>query len=150
MATIHTLPVPPDSLLAAFGDERDYRDCFARDEPGAVSLARFLERFYRSLAFTPERAILRLIGSPASRATASALAHGEAERFAVWKVVYRRDNEILMESRETGTASWFKVEQRGNATRLYFGSWVGNFDQSGWKALEGAHVWYSKFLLNGV
>ncbi|WP_234033139.1 hypothetical protein [Erythrobacter rubeus] len=187
--------MPPGSLLAAFGGPEDYRDCFIRDVPnvdgGEVSLAQFIERFYSSTAFLPERLILKALGTPASRADIRALARGETDRFGAWRVVERRDHnaggevaehgpagsasptgrpqarkgrgnrsaealrktrleEILLESKDTNTASWFAVEPRKDGTRLYFGSWVGGIDQSGWRGLMHAHVWYSRVLLGGV
>ncbi|MEL7198121.1 MAG: hypothetical protein AAGL10_07375 [Pseudomonadota bacterium] len=150
MATVIAIPVPQDSLLAGFGDADDYRDCFYRDAPGTVSLSHFIEQFYCSAAFIPERIILKLIAGPSSRRDAAAFAHGKADSFGVWKVVERQGNQALFHSRDTNTASWFAVEPREGATRLLFGSWVGGIDQSGWKSLLQAHVWYSRVLLGGV
>ncbi|QUL37018.1 hypothetical protein [Erythrobacter sp. JK5] len=150
MADISSTTVPEQSLLAQFGGAGDYRDCFVRDVAGTVSLAEFIERFYCSAAFRPERLVLGLMGRGESNADARAVARGEADRFAVWRVVERRETEALLEARETGTASWFAVEPLGNGTRLCFGSWVGNLEQSGWKALLRLHVWYSRFLLGAV
>ena len=157
MATVTASPVPEDSLLAAFGGPGDYRDCFTRDVAGDVSLSEFIERFYCSAAFRPERMVLGLLGRGASNADAKAVARGETDEFCVWKVTERRETEALLDSKRTGTASWFAVEPLpsssaavGQQTRLYFGSWVGNLDQSGWKAMLQPHVWYSRFLLGGV
>ncbi len=144
------IAVPPDSLLAGFGGPQDYRDCFVRNVPGQVSLSQFLERFYRSRAFRPEALILSLLGRNALGDRAGQLARGETDQFGVWRVVERHDHQILLESRPTGTASWFAVEPADQGTILYFGSWVGNLDQSGWRALQKAHVWYSHFLLDGA
>ncbi len=150
MARVESTDLPEDSLLARFGGAADYRDCFVRVEPGTVSLEDYIERFYCSGAFAPERVILKLLGTPASSADARALARGDVDRFGAWRVVERRENEILLESKDTGTASWFRVQPNGNDTHLYFGSWVGNITQSGWKAAMRAHVWYSRFLLGGT
>lgn len=149
--TTTQIAVPPDSLLASFGGPQDYRDCFARSVPSHITLPQFLERFYRSLAFRPEALILSLIGRNALGDRAKQLATGKTDQFGVWKVVERQDQQILLESRPTGTASWFAVEPLGEGqTRLLFGSWVGNLDQSGWRGLQSAHVWYSRFLLDGA
>lgn len=150
MAKVTPCDVPEGSLLAAFGGPDDYRDCFYRDVPGEVTLAEYLERFYCSAAFRPERLALGLIGHGASNADAKALANGEADGIALWRVVERRDNEVLLEAGRTNTASWFAVETRGSVTRLLFGSWVGGIKQSGWRVMLSAHVWYSKLLLGGV
>ncbi|MBV7265276.1 hypothetical protein [Erythrobacter ani] len=166
MAKVIACKVPEGSLLAQFGGPGDYRDCFVRDVPNIegreVTLARFIERFYCSMAFLPERLILKALGTPASRADARALARGEMERFGAWKLVERQDArsssgavarknaQALLESKDTNTASWFCVEPREGGTRLYFGSWVGGIDQSGWRAMLAAHVWYSRMLLGGI
>ena len=150
MAKVIARAVPDGSLLAQFGGPADYRDCFSRDVPGEVSLPDFIERFYRSAAFRPERVVLGLIGRGASDADARAVARGEADGIAVWKVVERRDGEALLESKGTGTASWFAVEPLDGGTRLLFGSWGGSIGESGWKAMLRPHVWYSRFLLAGV
>ncbi|MEM6584443.1 MAG: hypothetical protein AAF692_01685 [Pseudomonadota bacterium] len=156
MSRVVACDVPQDSLLARYGTPRDYRDCFYRDEPSGgpsdapSDLPAFIERFYRSAAFWPERALLHIVTRKASSADARALARGEAESFGVWELVERKENEMLLASKGTGTASWFAIEPIETGTRLYFGSWVGNLDQSGWKALQGAHVWYSKRLLSAV
>lgn len=150
MASVSAHAVLEGSLLAEFGGPGDYRDCFARDVPGEVSLADFIERFYCSMAFLPERAVLGLIGGHSSSSDARAVARGEADRFGAWEVVARRDREALLNSKGTGTASWFAVEPLDHGTRLLFGSWVGNLDQSGWKAMLRPHVWYSRFLLGAV
>ena len=63
MAKITACEVPEGSLLAQFGGPQDYRDCFCREVPGEVTLAQYIERFYSSMAFGPERVILRLIAS---------------------------------------------------------------------------------------
>lgn len=219
MAKVTGCDVPAGSLLARFGGQgdakaQDYRDCFYRDVPNfdgrEVTLAEFIERFYRSAAFLPERLVLKAIAGPSSRAVARAFARGETDRFGAWEMVERRSatsgpqgrpparsdategrvsedslrgrtappaleakqtklDEALLESRGTGTASWFAVEpialkqRSGSAekdssssaavahkTRLYFGSWVGNLEQSGWRSMLRAHLWYSRWLLGGV
>jgi hypothetical protein len=144
------IPVPSDSLLANFGGQQDYRDCFVRELPSEVTLPQFLERFYRSPAFRPEALILSLLGRNALAESARRLAQGEQDRFGVWRVVQRQEQEILLESKSTGTASWFAVEPTDQGTRLYFGSWVGNLDQSGWRSMQKAHVFYSHLLLGSA
>ena len=147
---IESIPVPEGSLLAEYGGPEDYRDCFARIVPGDVSLEQFIQRFYRSMAFLPERLILKAIRAPASSNDAIALARGDTDRFGVWKVAQRQENQILLESKSTGTASWLCIEPTEKGTRLIFGSWVGNLEQSGWRVLQTAHVWYSRELLSAV
>lgn len=169
MAGIAACDVPEGSLLAGFGGPEDYRDCFCREVPGTVSLPDYIERFYCSIAFRPERLVLGLMGRGASDEDARALARGETDRIAVWKVVERRDTrsgsgpeaqnqaepiaqdraEILLESAGTGTASWLSVEPLGDRTRLLFGSWVGKPERPVMLALYRLHRLYSRVLLGG-
>ena len=166
--------MPEGSLLAQFGGPQDYRDCFCREVPGEVTLAQYIERFYSSIAFAPERAILRLIGRGASADNIRALARGDSDRIAVWEVIERTPDQILLLSKDTNTASWLSVsssdaavgktqtssssgceaqpqaEPVGQQTRLLFGSWVGGIDKSGWRVMLAPHVWYSRALLDAV
>ncbi len=150
MRKVTAIAVPEGSLLAAFGGPDDYRDAFCREVPGAVSLEQFIERFYSSAAFGPERLVLRLLGRGAPKADISALAHGVADRIAVWELVERRESEILLESKDTGTASWLAVEPCEPGTRLMFGSWVGRLGQSGWRFMLRPHILYSRVLLRSA
>ena len=150
MATVKSTDVPQGSLLAEFGGREDYRDCFVRDVPGDVALGTFIERFFGSMAFLPERLVLKALRTPASRADLRALATGRSDTFGVWEVVERSDSQILLDSKPTGTACWLSVEPIDGGARLYFGSWVGSISQSGWNSLEAAHVWYSRELLDSV
>lgn len=90
MVRITACDVPEGSLLAGFGGPEDYRDCFCREMPGTVLLPEYIERFYCSIAFRPERLVLGLMGRGASNRDARALARGETDRIAVWEVVERR------------------------------------------------------------
>ena len=89
-ARVSACEVPEGSLLAAYGGPGDYRDCFVREVPGEVSLAQYIERFYSSMVFAPERMVLGLIGRGASAEDISALARSEADRIMVWEVIERR------------------------------------------------------------
>ncbi len=150
MARVTACDVPEGSLLAGYGRPGDYRDCFCREVPGAVSLAEFIERFYCSIAFRPERLVLGLMGRGASNADARELARGETDRIAVWQGIERRDTQILLESKGTGTASWLAVEPLGDRTRLLFGTWVGKPERPIMLALHRLHRLYSRVLLGGV
>ncbi|WOE75261.1 hypothetical protein [Alterisphingorhabdus coralli] len=150
MTSIESIPVPPDSLLAQFGPAHASRDCFARTVPGTVSLTDFVERFYCSWVFRPERLALGLIGHGASNADARQLAHGKAQRFSAWNVIERRDTEILLQDVLGATASWLAVQYHGETTTLLFGSWVGKPSQNRSRILGPFHRWYSRVLLGGV
>ena len=194
MVKITSCEVPEGSLLAQFGGPQDYRDCFSREVPGVVTLAQYIERFYSSMAFGPERMVLGLIGRAkgwdASSDAIRALARGDADRFGAWEVIERRSglvaehgerpasrkgdrapagpegrgdrsadalrntktqpDQILLLSKDTNTASWLSVMPLDGQTRLYFGSWVGGIERSGWRVMLAPHVWYSRLLLGAV
>lgn len=150
MPKVSQTVVPQNSLLAAFGGPSDYRDCFVREVSGEVSLADYIEQFYASAVFRPELVILGLIGRGASMEDIRALASGESDRIAVWKVVGRKTDEILLLSKDTNTSSWLSIQREGANTKLLFGSWVGGIEESRWKFMLAPHVWYSRLLLGGV
>lgn len=149
MAKIESITVPQRSLLADFGPAEAYRDCFRREVPGQISLAQFIERFYCSAAFRPERVLLGLIGKGANDSNARAIASGTADSFAAWKVIERREDEILLQDFRGTTASWLSVKLHGDTTTLLFGSWVGEPERGIVKALMPFHRWYSRVLLGG-
>ena len=98
MTEITSCEVPEGSLLAQFGGPQDYRDCFSREVPGVVTLAQYIERFYSSMAFGPERMVLGLIGRAkgwdASSDAIRALARGDADRLGAWEVIERRSGLV--------------------------------------------------------
>src|SRR3990170_6794867 len=95
MPAIQARPLPPDSLLARHSRPGDRTDCFTIDVPGTVGLEAFVEAFYTSRGFLPERLVLYLVGRGASAADARALAQGGADRFAAWQVEARATSELL-------------------------------------------------------
>ncbi len=105
MTKIYAIPVPDGSLLAEFDPPEAYRDCYVRRESGSVSLEQFIERFYCSWAFRPERIALGLIGRGASSEEARKLARGEVDSFAAWMVIERRSaNGLVAEHGPEGSA----------------------------------------------
>jgi len=151
MAEIIVCDVPTDSLLAGFGSADNYRDCFARNVPDEVGLSEFIERFYCSMAFRPERLLLSLIRRGANNADARALARGEVDRFAAWNVIERREHEILLQDFTGATASWLSTQAMTDGkSRLLFGSWVKKPERPITRTLMPFHVFYSRVLLGGV
>ena len=80
MFDVSACEVPESSLLTQFGGPEDYRDCFCREVAGEVTLEQYIERFYCSMAFRPERIVLGLMGRGASNEDARKLARGERGR----------------------------------------------------------------------
>lgn len=167
-ATVSRLPpiidatLPAASLLAALqAERRAYADAYWLDLPGPeIDLPTFVEAFYTTRLFKLERLVLRLAGLPSSDDDARAVARGERERFAAWRVLTRREPELLLMDVNARTCSWFQVElQAGGATRLWFGSAVipvrisaSGEAELGWlfDVLLGFHQHYSRALLKAA
>jgi hypothetical protein len=160
MSPIRARPLPPGSLLARQCGPRDHGDCYTLDLPHPVALEAYVEAFYTSAGFRPERLVLALIGRGASAAEASALARGETDRFAAWRVEARTEHELLMIDFMGRTRSWLRVEPLdGGATRLHFGSGIlsregerlGDRAERGlFRALLPGHALYSRVLLRSA
>lgn len=151
--------VPAGSLIAPFAVAPDYyADAFSADARPGVDLQAFLAVFYRSLPIRAERQLLRLAGHGSTDEDVTRLANDDADRFAMWSVETRREDEILLGDLSGRTKSWLKVEPIEDGTRLWFGSilvpfkqkdgsyGVGNFAT----ALIGPHRFYSRVLLRAA
>jgi hypothetical protein len=131
---IQSRALPPLNLLAQRISPGDYADCLAVNVPGATNLGTFVQAFYTSAAFRPERMVLRLIGRGSTDADVRALVDGSADNFAAWDVEAREANELLLRDFQHRTRSWLMVEKLAEpvsgalpgspATRLTFGSGV--------------------------
>jgi hypothetical protein len=157
---IQSRPLPPLSLLAQCISPGDYADCLTVDVPGAISLGTFVQAFYTSAAFRPERMVLRLIGRGSNDADVRALADGSADNFAAWDVEARGADELLLRDFQNRTRSWLMVEDLtppgSPATRLTFGSGVMHPKGAGsgggklFRLLLPIHKIYAKMLLKSA
>ncbi|MEL7090808.1 MAG: hypothetical protein AAFN94_03645 [Pseudomonadota bacterium] len=148
-------PVPPGTFLADFAArEGHYTDCFTA--PGkTATLPQFITAFYTQPLFRAERLVLRAAaGARSSDDGVRALASGEVNEFAIWKVHSRSDTEILLEDIQSNrTLSWLST-----AGGLQFGSVVRPVrNKRGqlvlgpvFDALMTAHRLYSRALLAGA
>lgn len=155
--TEHAPPV--DSLIAGFAAQpAHYVDAFYSDVSDAVDLPAFVGAFYTTPLFRAERLVLRLTAkAPSSDADVAALAEGTADRFAVWTVEGRREDELLLGDASGRTKSWLHVTPEGAGTRIWFGSVVVPVKVRGkltlgpvFQALVGAHKVYSRLLLGSA
>jgi hypothetical protein len=166
MPAIERLPLPADSLLQPYAQQRAYTDCYGVPAPGAVTLPQFLEVFYTGGVFKLERALIGLIlRRPATDADAQRLARDEAQRFSAWHVEGRSADQILLCDLSGATRSWLHVGPApagygavgtdATGAWLYFGSAVVparradgavRFGLLFW-ALLGFHRLYSRVLL---
>lgn len=153
---IDETPVPEGTLIAPYAvAEGHYVDCFECANVGGASLAAFVQAFYTQPWFQAERLVLRVAArAPSSDAGAAALASGDAEQFAIWRVIERTANEVLLRAKGGRTLSWLQAE----ADVLRFGSVVVPVAGRGGKltlgpvfsSLSGAHKVYSRALLAGA
>ena len=128
MLNIEKPGLPADALLQPYAEmEGAYTDCYAVVISGNVSLKEYVTAFYTTSLFKLERFILKHgVKKPSTDNAARAVAAGDIDKFAAWRVEARADNQLLMADLWGKTLSWFMVApQPGgqqNATRLYFGT----------------------------
>lgn len=156
-APITPQKLPPGALLARYGGEEGYADCYSTTVPGPVGHAAFVEAFYSTRLFKLERWLLARLGYASTDEQARQLAMGQRERFAAWTVEARAADQLLMCDAVGGTRSWLMVAPaEGGGTRLHFGSAVvprrrgpGQRPRMGlvFHALLGFHRLYSRALL---
>ena len=161
MAKITQIPPPDDSFLHALACQTGvYADCFeatvACDIPQSDAFQRFVFAFFDSQVFRVERAILRLAGkAPKARSDPKALALGETDAFAAWRVERRADTEILLVVPNTPIRTWLALQKEGSVARLRFGSSilpqeVKDTPLWSFRVPLPAHVVYSRLLLRAA
>lgn len=147
------IAVPQDALLHRYVETTGaYTDCFEVMSPLSVTHQEFITAFYTTWLFRLERVVLSVTLRRFVRdAEAVALAQGAADRFAVWTVEDRVENQILLRDASGQTCSYLAVVAKdGGVTRLIFGSAVlpKGGAMPGWvRALIPLHSFYSKALL---
>jgi hypothetical protein len=149
--------LPAHALLAAYGRDGGYADCYVTELPRVVTHAEYVEAFYTTWLFKLERLILAwLVKRPSTDTEARLLALGGRDAFAAWSVEGRAGNQLLMCDFQSRTRSWLMLEPGPSSTRLYFGSGiVPHVDREtgkkrmgpGFRALLGFHKLYSRALL---
>lgn len=159
-AAVSPAELPGQALLARYGRDGGYADCYTTVLPRPVSLAEFVEAFYTTRLFRLERWLLARLGHASTDEQARQLAAGERERFAAWTVEGRAPDQLLLCDAVGGTRSWLMVAPaEGGGTRLHFGSAVvprrrgpGQRPRMGvvFHALLGFHRWYSRALLRAA
>ena len=160
MSVIRACPLPEDSLLARHSRPDDHGDCYTANVPGEVGLEAFVEAFYTSRGFLPERLFLSLVGRGATPTQARRLARAETDRFAAWRVEARTTSELLLQDYLGRTRSWLAVEPLADgATRLCFGSGIirregrglkARLERGLFRALLPGHAAYSWVLLGAA
>ena len=164
MAPLRPQALPAHALLARYGQNGGYADCFVVDVPGTVTHAQYVEAFYTTWLFKLERLVLTLlVAKPSTDEHARELARGSRERFAAWSVEARAPEQLLVCDYQGKTRSWLMVEhgfESGAAvTRLYFGTGIVprvNRDtgerrmSTGFRALLPFHLRYARALLDAA
>jgi len=160
MKTVTTCELPNHALLIRHRAQGAYTDCYCCEVEIAVSFEAYVTAFYTSLPFRAERLILKLaLRLPSSDQQASALARGDGDCFAAWKVEERADRQLLLTDIHGQTRSWLMLDVVGTdppRTLLYFGSAViprrdavdGTRRMgAGYRLLLSFHKLYSRILL---
>jgi hypothetical protein len=152
--------LPESALLQRYREAGAYTDCYAVDVAAPVTQAEYVEAFYTTWVFKLERAILAtLVAKPSTDAEARALALGEADAFAAWRVEARTEDQLLLCDYRGRTCSWLMATPVAGGTRLHFGSAVVPVTdpRTGRKAMGGAfaallgfHKLYSRVLLRAA
>lgn len=160
MRHIYQTTPPTGSLIAPFLTlDGHYVDAFCVHVPARQYLRDFVSAFYTTRLFRMERTVLSVLArAPSSDADAMALAAGMADRFAVWTVEARREDEILLGDGSGRTKSWLHAAEEGQGTRLWFGSVVVPTVREGkpptlgpvFHTLEGVHKMYARALLRAA
>jgi hypothetical protein len=156
MHPIRQLQPPASSLIAPFmAREGVYADAFCVEVPTEQYLRDFVSAFYTTGLFRAERAVLGLLArTPTSDADAMALAAGVTDRFAVWTVAARTEDQILLADASGRTKSWLHARPGAHGTQLWFGSVVLPGAQGrmelGFRLLLGPHRLYARMLLRAA
>jgi hypothetical protein len=158
VGTITRRELPPEALLRKYAAKGAYTDCFATEVDVRVTFAAYVEAFYTSAAFRPERLLLALIGKGSNDADARALAHEQSETFAAWRYEAGGADQMLLCDFLKRTRSWLMTERIESGTRLYFGSAVAPVGLGSGRARLGFpfnamipfHQLYSRVLLGGA
>jgi hypothetical protein len=159
VGSITRCELPDVALLRSYADKGAYTDCFATEVSADVAFAAYVEAFYTSAAFRPERWVLALIGKASNDHDVRRLAHENADTFAAWRVEARAQDQLLLCDFLSQTRSWLMVAPiAGGGARLYFGSAVvpvGGGSRAGrlafpFNAMVPFHQVYSRVLLGGA
>lgn len=164
MPSVQRCQLPAGALLARYGPDGAYVDCYVTEVAGTVSHAQYVEAFYTTPLFGLERLLLSWFASrPSTNGQAQQLAAGTLDAFAAWFVEDRSVNQLLLCDFTKRTRSWLMVAPAGDggsaATRLYFGSAVVPVTSAKtgestlgapFHALLGFHKLYSRALLHAA
>ena len=152
--------LPTQSLLHKYPAHEAVVDCYQLTVSDSYSHQQFISAFYSSWLFNIERFILRLVvNKPSSPQQLQHLVCGTGDKFAVWHVEQRSDNQLLLCDDFGHTRSWLMIEAGLDSdlqpiTTLYFGSAViikkypvNNKYPLSFRLLGRFHHWYSIALL---
>ena len=156
--------IPQECLLRAYElTDGCYTDCYQIDVDGPPDFQRYIRLFFDTWIFRLERRILALSGQKfATTEDVEALACGEIDRFAAWRVEKRTANELLMTAQKGRIRTWLYLPADRNdldKTRLMFGSAVlpvetgdASKKRLGWviRFLLPFHRFYSRLLLKAA
>lgn len=152
--SIKLTDIPHGGFLQNYADiDNCHTDCFVTEVAKQVSFADYAKAFFSSPIFKLERHIIALtLRKPTNEQDVADLISGASDRFAVWQVENRADNQLLMKVGDGQIRTWLMVEEGADHTKLYFGSAVLPKDENGsmgfiFYALMGFHKLYARLLL---
>ena len=144
---------PPDpSILLELRRQGYLTDCYSLEVPAPVTQAQFVEAFYTTPLFKAERFILKALAlRPSTDQDAKELAAGTKDTFAVWKVVHRTPEQLLLKAQIGRSSSWLMAApeplSNGKKTTLFFGTAIAGRT---FHAVLGLHDLYSRLLLQAA
>ena len=148
--------LPDQALLQVYATRSDcFADCYTSTLKRPINLEAYVTAFYGTRLFRTERVILGAAGFPSTDTNLAALAKGQSDRFAAWRVEALEADQILMCDRSGRTRSWLMIQPEGAGTRLFFGSAVVPKEEGEelgflFRALLGFHKLYSRALLRAA
>lgn len=148
------IAVPQDALLHRYAmQDGASADCFEVMLPVHATMEEFVVAFYTTGLFRLERIVLSMLRRRRiTDAQVRALASGDADVFAVWRVEARAPGQLLLADDSGHTRSYLAFAgKEGGVARLIFGSAIvprQGQQMPGWvRATVPLHKLYSKALL---
>lgn len=157
MIDITKIAIPPDCLLKTYDDiPHAYADAYQTQIQGKIKLSDFIIAFFDSPIFKAERVLITLTTiSPTFKKDVLDLAEGNTNKFAMWELEQRGENELLLKVRQGRIRTWLAVIPQAHSTKLLFGSAVLPKSENGdigwiFRKLTVFHEIYSKILLKSA
>ena len=150
---VEQIAVPQASLLHRYvAQDGAYTDCFQVVIAKSATHSEFVQAFYTTWLFRLERCVLALaLRRRISDEEVSALADDRSNRFAVWHVEARSENQMLLADNSGHTKSFLALEAlETGSVRLIFGSAVVTKGKQKLSRLVRATIWLHRLYSIGL